>query len=135
MQCANCGAIASHLRITSRGETCDSCGGFTATGGVATDNTETRNSFRIRHQQKEYETDFTTSHIYDKTTKRAVVNPDFVERFPGTAHLNYSPKELKAAGYGELAEQVKNRRKPQTDTGVKFKGNTKEAIKRAIKPS
>lgn len=135
MVCANCGNRSAHIKITPDGERCPKCGGFAEAGGTPVDGILARNSHRVRQQQSHYEKDTLTPHIYDKNLKALVPNPEFIKRFPDTAHINYHPKELEVAGYKKLAKQVHERRlqdRQKKDTGVKFKGNTKEGIKKVI---
>jgi len=134
MTCANCGAENTHIKITIAGETCPNCGGFSETSGVRIDNTLARNSFRVREQQQQYEGDMLPPHRYNRETRRAEPDLEFIKRFPHTAKNHYTPEELKSAGMPKLAEKVKveqaNRNKPDPD--VKFRGDTKEGIKKAI---
>lgn len=136
MICANCQHDASHIKVTRDGERCENCGGFSATSGARVDNAAGRNSFRIRSEQAKHEGDMMPPHIYNPATRRAEPNPEFIKRFPDTAHYHYSPQELEKAGMKKMAAKVKEGLKVVSTKGpeqnVKFSGSKKKAMAKVL---
>lgn len=134
MICTNCGNDSYHIKVTVHGESCEKCGGFSATSGARVDGSMARNSFRVREQQQHYEGDMLQPHRYNHHTRRAEPNQDFIDRYPDKAKNFYTPAELRNAGMKKLAKAVEKEtgapRKP--DPHVKFKGSAKKAIKRLV---
>lgn len=113
------------------GMACASCWGLSEAGGFKTDGVTTRNSFRIREQQRRYEADIITPHIYDKTTKRMIPNPDFVNIHTDKLGNFFKQTELEQAGYTKIghaykhvAEQ-KQKERDEAASGVTFKTSPK----------
>lgn len=124
--CRSCHQQAVRI-LTSKGQdSCENCGGFNATGGFKTDKILTRSSQRIREQQMEFEGDTIPPFHYDKTSRKAVPNPAFVERFPDQAHNYYNDDEMKSAGL----EPVKP--KPKKKEVVGYEGSEKDGIAKII---
>lgn len=136
MICPTCNYETSSLKILVDGtQGCPNCLGFAETSGSMVDNSITRNSFRVREQQQNYEGDMLPPHRYNRQTRRAEPDPEFIKRFPDKASVHYTPEELQKAKMPVLAEKVNDEQaKPKKpDPSVKFRGNTKEGIKRVLK--
>jgi len=96
MVCRTCGEESAYIKITSGGvELCSNCGGFSESSGVDTDNIITRSSQRVRQQHITSEGDQILPHIYDRNQKKAVVNQDFIDKYPNRVKDSYSKQELK----------------------------------------
>lgn len=79
---------------------------MTETGGSHIDGSITRNSFRVRDQQRQYQSDLTQPWVYNKASRKGVVNPDFVKLFPEQASKTFTNTELKSAGITKLKGKV-----------------------------
>jgi uncharacterized HAD superfamily protein len=79
---------------------------MTETGGSRIDGSITRNSFRVRDQQRNYSSDLTTPYVYDRHKRRGVVNQEFVKLFPEQASKTFTNTELKSAGITKLKGKV-----------------------------
>ncbi len=132
MICLNCGTDSPHIKVTTHGESCHACGGFSQTSGSRVDNTIARNSFRVREQQQHHEGDMIPPHRYNHETRSREPNPEFVKLYADKAHAHYTPEELRAAKMPKLAKQVEARAnaKPKKDKSIKFKGSTKKGMKK-----
>lgn len=132
MICPNCNQPTSRMRVYSNGvKACAACLGLSETGGVKIDGMLTRQSQRIRDQQRTHEGDIIMPHVFDKVTKELVPNPDFMKRYPDKIATNYTEKELRKAGHSKIGkvfkEYEKNRAAIQAeqDRGVTFRRTPK----------
>lgn len=136
MVCPNCQSETTSVTIRTEGTFCHECLGVAETSGARVDNTMARNSFRVREQQQNHEGDTLPPHRYNRETRQAEPNPDFIDRFPDMAHHHYSSDELKKAGHDKLAKKVKADKKTseigKADKGAQFKGSTKKGMKRVL---
>lgn len=133
MICPTCKTETYHTKITLDGERCHACGGFAQAGGVPTQGILSRNSHRVNEESLAHEADMLPPHIYDPVTRKKAPNPEFIKRYPDKAHLNYTADELVAHKFPKLAAEINKRMEKKKDPGVKFRGNTKEAVRNAIK--
>jgi hypothetical protein len=100
MICGNCGKQSSRIKILSDGtEYCSHCGGFSEAGGPRVDGVLTRNRFSIKSDMDKHAVDTIPPHIYDKASKKPVLNPDFARNYPEKLGDYFSPKEIKKAGF------------------------------------
>jgi hypothetical protein len=73
-------------------------------------------------------------HRYNKITKKAEPNPDFVNLYSDRAKDHYTAEELREADMPKLANKVeKDLTKEPSNQGIKFRGNTKKGVERTIK--
>lgn len=103
MICQRCNSSTSRLIYRGSTMACASCWGLSEAGGPKIDGTLTRNSFRIREQQRQYEADIITPHIYDSVSKKVVPNPDFIKQHTDKVANFFDQKELEGAGYQKIA--------------------------------
>jgi len=108
MICLGCNSPAHRIVQIDGYESCESCGGFSAAGGVSTDGLLTRNSLRVRAEAVKYEGDTIPPHTYDKSRRKAVPNKEFIKRFPERAGEFFTPAEIKAEGLHKLANKAKS---------------------------
>jgi len=127
MTCPNCSKPTSRLIYRKSGTACAPCWGLSEAGGIKTDGVTTRNSFRIREQQRRFEADIITPHVYDKVTKKMVPNPDFVNIHTDKVGNFFKQNELEQAGYTKIGHAYEHiaaqKQKEQNDAaaGVTFK--------------
>lgn len=127
MQCPICSKSTSRLIYRATGTACAVCRGVSEAGGPRIDGSLTRNSFRIREQQRRFEGDIITPHVYDKMTKQMVPNADFIKLHPDKLDNFFKQTELEQAGYTKIGHVFKNiAEQKQKDTldasaGVTFK--------------
>lgn len=128
MICPTCNTESHHIKVIGDRTVCHNCGGFSETGGSRTDRILTYNADRITEQQVQHEGDMITPYIVDKSTNQAVVNQDFIDKYPDQAAVTYSQEELKASGNEDL-------KPPENDdngSGIEFNGSQEEATKEII---
>ena len=101
MTCPQCEKPTSRLTVYEHGSACANCLGKSESGGPKLDGSVTRSSFRVRDQQRTNEGDFITPHVFDKVQKKAVPNPDFIEKYPNQVKNYFTKKDLKQAGYSK----------------------------------
>lgn len=104
MTCPQCQQPTSRLVITANLTACARCLGLSESGGPALDGTLTRNSQRVREQQREHEGDMILPHAYDKASKKVVANPDFLQLYPDKMSEYFSQTELEQQGYTKVGE-------------------------------
>lgn len=124
MQCPNCQQPSNRLIYESNIMACAACRGLSEAGGLRIDGTLTRNSFRVREQQRRFEADIITPHIYDKISKRMVPNPDFIKQHPTKIGNFFKQAELEQAGYMKIGHAFKfldKQKRDQQDEPVIFK--------------
>src|SRR5881394_2668744 len=102
MICTQCNRPTNRLIYIYGIMACAVCRGLSEAGGPKTDGSLTRNSFRVREQQRRFEGDFITPHIYDRTTKQMVPNPDFIKLHTDKIGTFFKQKELESAGYSKI---------------------------------
>lgn len=102
MICRSCKSTTNRIKVIDGVDYCNNCTDMTETGGAKVDGSITRNSFRVRDQQRHYQSDMTPPYVYDKSKRRGVVNPDFVKLFPKEAEKTFTSQELKSAGISRL---------------------------------
>ena len=134
MTCPTCHQPTARMRIYEHGAGCAACLGLSEAGGAKVDGLLTRNSDRIREQQRRFEGDMIPPHIVDKVSRKAVPNPDFMARYPDKIASNYTQSELERAGHskaGEIfkaAKATKEQHARDQASGVTFRGNTNKPI-------
>lgn len=101
MICQTCSFNSSRIKVIDGVDVCINCG-LQETGGVKVDGSITRNSFRVREQQKQFEGDMTPPYMYDKTKRKPVPNEKFIKLFPGQAEKTFTSQELKSVGVTKL---------------------------------
>lgn len=106
MICRNCKTNSNRIKVIDGKDYCSNCAELTATGGSHIDGSITRNSFRIREQQKQYQADLTPAWVYDKHSKKVKANKDFVQMFPEQASKTYTDKELKDVGVTKIKSTI-----------------------------
>lgn len=127
MTCPNCNKPTSRMIYRAGSKACASCWGLSEAAGVKLDGVLTRNSMRIREQQRRFEADIITPHVYDKTTKKMVPNPDFVNIHTDKLGNFFKEKELVEAGYTKIGhalqhvEKQKQKERKDAMAGVTFK--------------
>lgn len=72
------------------------------TGGSKVDGSITRNSSRIREQQKQFQSDLIPPYTWDKASKKAKPNSEFIKLFPNQAEKTFTSSELKSVGVTKL---------------------------------
>ncbi len=102
MICRNCNHNATRIKVVQGVDQCAYCTDMNETGGSKVDGSITRNSFRIREQQKQYASDLTPPYSYDKASRRVKANKDFITRFPEKVSDTFTGKELKDIGVTKL---------------------------------
>lgn len=140
MICQNCHCQSSNIKyIPGVGERCHNCGGFSEAGGTRSTGLTTRQSFRIRSEQAQFQGDMTPPHVYDKHSKKLVPNPDFVSQFPDRVGDFHSNEELTKAHMPKLAEhsekirRTKKTHKAKLKASVEHAGSAAAGVKRVIK--
>lgn len=140
MVCLNCGNETNRIMQAEDGsEICPNCSGLTQSGGAKIDGIITRNSWRIRRNQSRFEGDQVQPHIWDKTKRRLVVNPDFVKLYPKQVKNFFNDDEMTKDGYSKLPEYSKKLKAKTSKAvakdkqGVIFEGDSKSAIKKILK--
>lgn len=106
MICRSCNLSSNRIKVIAGADVCTHCG-LVETGGSKVDNLITRNSFRVREQQKQMAGDMVTPWTYDKQRKKVVVNQEFIRNFPDQAKKTFSDSELKASNNAKLIETPK----------------------------
>ncbi len=107
MICPNCKQPTSRLRVYRDFSACAACLGLSESGGVKIDGSLTRQSTRIRDQQRTHEGDIIPPHVFDYNKRGLVPNPDFIKRYPEKLTSSYTVAELKAAGHSRIAPVFK----------------------------
>jgi hypothetical protein len=79
---------------------------MSVTGGAKVDGSITRNSFRVREQQKQMQEDMQPAYVYDKTTRKVVPNKQFIQSFPNEVDKTFTTNELKSVGVTKLKGKV-----------------------------
>lgn len=102
MICRNCSNLhANRIKVVNGMDICPACG-LVETGGSKIDGSVTRNSFRIREQQKQYASDLEPPYTWDKAKHKAVPNSNFIRNFPQQAEKTFTQAELKSVGVTKL---------------------------------
>ena len=124
MICSNCQKESSRHKYLDGNWYCHKCLDLSEAGGMKIDGSLTR--MRVRDQSLKYEGDFVTPHIWDKATKRLIVNESYVKMY-GNGGDVYSKEELK--NYPKLKPEKKK------DDNVTFSGVGQEGerIKEIVK--
>lgn len=138
MTCSNCGLRAHYIQQTEDGERCENCGGFSVSQGSHVSGILTRNSYRVRRQQSRHEGDMVQPHVWDKASRKHVINPDFIKLYPDKAKDIYREPEMVQSGYTKLPEhsrKLKANNKARADkfkSDVEFHGKTEDGAKRLL---
>lgn len=99
MTCNTCHfTSASRIKVINGIDYCNNCTSMTVTGGSKVDGAITRNSQRIREQQKQFAADFIPPYTYDKAKHKGVVNKEFVNAYPEQAAKTFTSQELQSVG-------------------------------------
>ncbi len=101
MKCRTCNFNSGRIKVIDGIDVCTNCG-LVETGGSKVDGSITRNSLRIREQQKQYESDLTPPYTYSKAQRKAVPNDKFIQLFPEQASKTFTSSELKSVGITKL---------------------------------
>lgn len=131
MICPTCQTESHHIKVIGDRAICHNCGGFSETGGPKVDKILTYNADRITEQQIQHEGDMITPYIVDKSTNQAIVNQDFIDKYPNQAAQTFSQEELKASGN----ENLKPPEKDDDGSGIEFKGSQEEAMREVVDES
>lgn len=129
MICPACNKPAARMIYRARRMACANCWGVSEAAGAQVDGANTRNSFRIREQQRRFEADMIPPHTYDKASKKVIPNPDFIKLYPDKIDNYFEQTELEQAGYDKIGHAFQNiasqKQKAQHDAseGVTFKGS------------
>lgn len=102
MTCRNCNKQARRIKVIDGIDHCAECSYMQETGGSKVDGSITRNSFRVREQQKQYAGDIQPPYIYDKATRKPKPNPDFIRLYTDRVDKTYTADELKSVGITKL---------------------------------
>lgn len=124
MICQGCNQRAAHIFSDDRGERCDNCSNLSAASKTKTDGMLTRSSWRIRRQQFRYEGDMIRPHVYDKTTHRERVNPDFLKLYPDKVKEYFSGEELNRDGYKEMPKHIMRNKRKSDKLVAAYKADT-----------
>ena len=87
-------------------------------------------SERIKKQREQHHDDLIQPHTYNKTSKKLIINPEFVDKYPDKVHNFFSPEEIKRAGYSKLVDyskQVQSNESRQKEKIAAFKERVIEA--------
>lgn len=107
MICPNCNKPTNRIILDSHGKACANCRGLSEVAGNKLDGLVTRNSQRVRDQQRRHEGDIISPHTFDKLTGKITPNPDFVKMHPEKLGNFYTQKELEKAGYSKIGKAFK----------------------------
>lgn len=108
MTCPNCHQPTNRMRIYEGGiKACANCLGLSETGGTAIDGVLSRNSSRVRDQQRTHEVDTIAPHVFDHNTRDLRPNPEFMKHYPDRLTSNYTQKELEKAGMSKAGKIFK----------------------------
>lgn len=136
MQCDNCGETTTHIKYyPGIGEMCPNCSSMSE--NTLTDSKLTRT--RVRMDSLKFEGDTLSPRKYDKIKRRVVPNEDFIRKSPGGLKNFFTPEELKAEGYSQLADRVVKQKqaekefKNNLDKQVEHHGDAKKAVREFIK--
>lgn len=129
MICPTCNTESHHIKVIGDRTGCHNCMGFSETGGSKTDKILTYTADRVTEQQIQHEGDMITPYIVDKSTNQAIVNQDFVDKYPDQAAVTFSQEELKASGN----ENLKPPESDDNGSGIEFNGSQEEAMEGVIK--
>lgn len=141
MICLNCNKTAHHVYSSEYGEQCENCSNMPTVSKNKTDGILTRNSWRVRRQQSRHEGDIVLPHVYDKTTKRQRVNPDFVKLYPQRVKDYFSPEQLTKDGFGKMPNLIeKNEIRREKQKAIEkmetfFEGDSKKAVESFLSQS
>ncbi len=102
MICHNCQSATNRVRVVNGKDHCTNCSSLSVTGGSRIDGSITRNSFRVREQQKQMQGDMTPPYTYDKHKHKVVPSRDFIKLFPEQAEKTFSNEEFKSVGVTKL---------------------------------
>ncbi len=102
MTCPTCREPTNRLIFDAAGTACANCRGLSEAGGVRISGLLTRSSDRVREQQRRFEGDTITAHIYDFASKKMIPNPDFIKRYPDRLDNFFKQPELEQAGYTKV---------------------------------
>lgn len=134
MVCSNCQNQAHHIFSDNGREHCENCSAIPIRAHIKIDGTLTRNSWRIRRQQSRHEGDIVMPHIYDKTSHRQRVNPDFVRLYPQRVKDYFSGDQLKRDGFGKMPPLIeKNEARREKQKAIEkmdtfFEGDSTKAV-------
>ena len=108
MKCGSCNQDTRRIHVLPTGrEICPNCTGMSEAGGAAIDGILTRSSFRNRTEVDKYAVDTLQPFTYDKTTRKPVINDDFVKHYPEHADTHFTPGQLRRQGYKKLPKKGK----------------------------
>ena len=102
MLCKTCNTKSNRIKVINGQDYCGYCSSISETGGAKIDGSITRNSFRIREQQRAMSSDMEPPHIYDKASRKPIANPNFIRNFPNEAKKTFTKEELKKANAEKL---------------------------------
>lgn len=127
MICPTCKKDSARIQVIGGRVGCSNCFGTSESGGSRTDKILTYNADRITEQQVQNEGDIITPYIVDKNTHQAIVNDDFVQKYPTQALGIFSRDELDSSGFTDLQAS-------EEDDGaeVEFSGDQKESIGKIV---
>lgn len=128
MICPTCNTGSHHIKVLGDRTGCHNCMGFSETGGPKTDKILTYTADRITEQQVQHEGDLIPPYIFDKSTNQAIVNQDFIDKYPDQAAVTFSQDELKASGN----ENLKPSENDDNGEGIQFNGSQEEAMREVI---
>lgn len=106
MLCRSCSHNSRRIMVVNGIDRCPNCALMTDTGGASVDGSITRNSHRVRIQQREMAEDMQPAYVYDKTTRKVVPNKQFIQSFPNEVNKTFTNDELKSVGITKLKGRV-----------------------------
>lgn len=109
MVCPTCNKPTSRLIIDKLGSACATCRGQSEAGGTSATGLLTRNSDRVREQQRQFEGDTILPHAYDKASRKVKPNDDFIKMYPDKVGNFFKQSELEQAGYTKIGDVYKQK--------------------------
>lgn len=109
------------------------------TPGIS-DGYKTRHSDRIAYEQRHHSADFVEPHVWDKSKRRMVINPDFVKLYPDKMRYYENEEGVSKQGYSKLGKAMKKQKERISKAKenliknkLQFSGNEKKGIERLLK--
>lgn len=102
MRCRTCDYQSTRIKVINGKDYCGNCTTMTETGGSKIDGSITRNSARIRQQQKQYEADLQPPYEWSKSQRKAIPSKQFIQNFPDQVSKTFTTKELESVGVTKL---------------------------------
>ena len=100
MKCPNCHKDTSRVWGGMVGWECDQCCTIYKKR-VKIDGILTRNSPRIKQEREKYAKDLIQPEVYDKSSKKLKINPDFAKYYPDKVKNFFTPEQIRKQGFSK----------------------------------